>query len=203
MKVTVVIACRFQNSTLSHAKASAESQVDEVITSQDNATVRQGVCFTRNKAIWEADTALILPLDADEILLPGAVDALLSAYTPGTFVYGNWIERRTERKPAPIGMIDRKNIACSTFLFEREAWLKVGGYNPRYEIGGEDWAFMCALLNAGYQPHYVDALIHTYTPTPGGRSHKMLPYIDTIRAMLNEDYAAGLQFAKRGLQKTI
>lgn len=51
-----------------------------------------GVCVARNEAIRQAETALILPLDADDYLLPGAVERMAQAWQPGKVVYGNWME---------------------------------------------------------------------------------------------------------------
>lgn len=170
-----------------------------------------GVCVARNYLISCRTSGLIVPLDADDTLLPGAIDALTAAYEPGTFVYGNWIERidtvavrsnltpgeitvhkfepeDIEVKSAPPEMLNRKSVAGCTFLFAKSDWERVGGYDKDFEIGGEDYAFMVALVNAGVRPVRIDVPIYNRTLSDTGRSAKTKARWPMVQALLREKY---------------
>ena len=135
--VTVIIpSYNTPSAKLQRAIDSASGQADRVIVFDDASTVDVtrlnlasnveivslgtllpvGVCTARNHAISCAESeSLIVPLDADDWLEPGAIEALRFAYDEQTFVYGDWYEHVNDHKPkyvsaAPIGMIDRKNV---------------------------------------------------------------------------------------------
>jgi len=67
-------------------------------------------------------------------------------------------------------MLNRKNVAKATFLFEKKHWLQVGGYNPLFNCGAEDYAFMLALHTTGIQGIAVDQPVYRYTDTKDGRA---------------------------------
>ena len=123
-RVTVVIpVCRAHLPYFRRAVASA-SEADEInIVYDGNFGVinrlepfqsyywhdfPHGVCAARNTAIANADDdSLILPLDADDELLPGAIKALTDAYIPGAIVYGDWVE------PTPVASPKAANRAAA------------------------------------------------------------------------------------------
>lgn len=119
---------------------------------ETGADMPAGVCHARNLGITRAYHGLIVCLDADDALLPDGLCNLLCAYQPGSFVYAGWLENSEERIPPPIGMINRKAVCFATWLFEKSAWKAVGGFSPDFNIGGEDHAFMLALLDKDIQP---------------------------------------------------
>jgi glycosyltransferase involved in cell wall biosynthesis len=193
LTVSCIIPVYNQIETLRRAVDSAVNQCSEVIVIDDGSLepvnlfikdvyvyrsdTNNGVVTARNVGIEMAYSDLILPLDADDTLEPDAVEHLLQAYEPGSFVYGDYMQWEGDNseigryvKAPPIGMITRKNVAKATFLFSREDALKVGGYHPDFEIGAEDWAFMLALLQAGVKPKYVNKPILNYTLSDTGRA---------------------------------
>jgi glycosyltransferase involved in cell wall biosynthesis len=153
-----------------------------------------GVCYARNEAILGAQTKLILPLDADDYLLPGAVERMAAAWQPGKVVYGDWRELypggSVDYKPAPPPeMLNRKHVCHATYLFAKEDWQRVGGYDPDFNIGAEDWEFMIALVEAGCElvKVYGDSL---YVKTIGdnARTHKAVKRKDIIKQLLLEKH---------------
>jgi glycosyltransferase involved in cell wall biosynthesis len=155
---------------------------------------KHGVCYARNEAIGRVQTDLILPLDADDYLLPGAVERMAAAWQPGKVVYGDWRELypggSVDYKPAPPPeMLNRKHVCHATYLFAKEDWQRVGGYDPDFNIGAEDWEFMIALVEAGCElvKVYGDSL---YVKTIGdnARTHKAVKRKDIIKQLLLEKH---------------
>lgn len=216
MDITCIIPCHNQTSTVIRAVESAINQADRVIViddaSFDNPISRlrehfnehprlawgntfshapAGVCHARNLAITMAKTGLILPLDADDWLVDGAVQKLVDAYKPHHFVYGNWIEinndKETELSPPPPTMIRQKNIGYATFLFHKDDWHNAGGYRSEFNLGGEHWGFMAGLwYRAKAKPTYVDSPIFYYNRTHNKRYGRANRYHKTIQALVGE-----------------
>lgn len=215
MGISVIIPCRNQCATLERAVKSAQF-ADEIIVVNDASTdstreistrLREtynlrvlhtgartpaGVCHARNLGIHHAEGDLILPLDADDWLRPETIDLLKTAYEGGFFVYGEHIvlENGEQRliTPPPLGMITRKNITTATFLFSRADWERVGGYNPAFNLGAEDHAFMLALLNAGVKARFVPQPLFYYTASPNGRAAQVRERWTTIHHMMRQYY---------------
>lgn len=165
-----------------------------------------GVCGTRNRAIHETYTSLILPLDADDTLLPGAVERMAAAWSPGKVVYGGWREQTFQSETAtaddrmtiyhnedkqanPPEMLTRKHLCHATYLFAKEDWQRVGGYDPDFSIGAEDHAFMIALAASGCELVRLDGdPLYVKTMNENGRTHKAIRHKDMIRQLLLEKY---------------
>lgn len=196
MGVSVIIPCHNMGDTLGRAIDSALDEADEILLYDDgstdetqtvcwNATVHPkvrylrrfsavpiGVCGARNILLSHASHNLIVPLDADDYFLPGGITALVDAHQQDSFVYGGWNDAKGYHRPPPPGMLDRKNVAKATFLFEKEAALRVGGYSPLFNLGAEDYAFMLALWTTGIQGIAIDEPVYWYTDNASGRAAK-------------------------------
>lgn len=159
-----------------------------------------GVCALRNTLISEAQNNLILPLDADDYLLPGAVERMAEVWQPGTVVYGGWQQEErcfsTEPDPCytpmmapPPGMLPRKHICHATYLFAKADWQRVGGYDPDFNLGAEDWEFMIALVEAGCTLVRLDGdPLYVKTIGDNARTHKAVRRKDLIRQLLLEKH---------------
>jgi hypothetical protein len=139
-----------------------------VIRNQENS----GVGFSRNAAFAAAETAYVLPLDADNRLRPTCCERLLAAirdsgagfaypviqefggrsglignapYNPSRFIGGNYIDAMA--------------------LIARSAWSAAGGY-AQIRMGWEDYDFWCALAEVGLRgcavggPPLADYRVH-------------------------------------------
>lgn len=53
---------------------------------------RNGVNFARNYLIEQVEEGLILPLDADDELMPDVADLIKAQWQPNTWLYGDYIE---------------------------------------------------------------------------------------------------------------
>lgn len=165
-----------------------------------------GVCYARNTAIEQAETDLILPLDADDCLLPGAVERMAQAWEPSKVVYGGWQEeilqsdtkrehdrmriyRNEDKQAPPPEMLSRKHICHATYLFSKDDWQSVGGYDPDFNIGAEDWAFMIALVNAGCELVRLEGTpLYFKSVSDNGRTHKAIRHKYMIQELLREKY---------------
>jgi glycosyltransferase involved in cell wall biosynthesis len=116
-----------------------------------------GVIYSRNRAIHDATYPLIVPLDADDVLL--TIAPLVEAYQPGTWISGGWKEDGKNYQCSPIGMLHSKAVGWITMLFSKGDWLEVGGYDTRFAIGNEGWAFQRALYQIGIKPIVIPDII--------------------------------------------
>jgi glycosyltransferase involved in cell wall biosynthesis len=153
-----------------------------------------GVNYARNFLIDRADEGLIIPLDADDELY--SIKPFVEAWQPGTWVYGNHHETMGNSIPeirfgAPAGSLTRKNITGITFLFHKDDWKAVGGYDPDFAYL-EDYAFQCALTNAGVSPvHVSEVLYNRYLSERGNpRTTNAQTYWFFYRDMARQKYPA-------------
>lgn len=138
---------------------------------------RRGPAHTRNRALAAAQGAFTLPLDADDYLLPHAVESLLREYGRGGFgyVYGDayTLERdgRYVLRPAPNYNQDhmrRYNIHVVTALTPTKHWRAVGGWDEGVDAW-EDWSGHLRLAIAGICGHRLPQPIFTYRVYEGDR----------------------------------
>lgn len=120
-----------------------------------------GLAQARNHGVQTARGRWIVPLDADDKLMPTFLEACLSAteLNAQQFAYTDavlWWEKTGEEKRLEAHEYDfdetlkRLTFACS-IMYAKEAWAGVGGYKPQMsEVGGwEDWEFIISLGEIG------------------------------------------------------
>ena len=200
--ISVIIPCFRQEQWLDRAVESAQAQTDSVNIYPDGKDpFRAGVCYARNFLTIYARHDLIFPLDADDRLYPGALERLYAAWQPGTWVYGRYTEIDEneqvirEMDAPPPGMIGRKNLTYSSFLFHRDDWKRVGGYDPLFEFGDEDYAFQVALTDAGVRPVRLAGapLYKRMIHERGSRTERAIRYFPMVRDLLKEKYPATMR----------
>lgn len=132
-------------------------------------TVNQGVARARNYGISLATGAYILPLDADDRILPeyAARAAVILDSDPGVaFVgchYRTFGLRQSEYRPAAYRLPDMlvENVAPVASLFRRSVWEEVGGYCP--ELNSiEDWDLWISMLECGYRGEVLPDILFEY-----------------------------------------
>ena len=120
-------------------------------------TANQGLAAARNNGIAAAQGKYILPLDADDRILPGYLAKAVAELDEdpqvgivycraGLFgaVETDW---NLPEYSLPRMLIDNV-IFCSAF-FRRDDWLAVGGYDPGMIYGWEDYDFWLSLIERG------------------------------------------------------
>jgi glycosyltransferase involved in cell wall biosynthesis len=190
--VSIVITCFNYGRFLGEAVASALGQqggAPRVIVVDDGSTdpgtlraldelpggvelLRQpngGPASARNAGVAATTTPLVLMLDADDRLAPGALDALkppLDADPALGFAYGRTVcfgelsKELTFPAYDPFRLLYRSLVSV-TSLMRREAFDAAGGFDAGVP-GYEDWDLYLSLLGAGWEGRRVDEITLLY-----------------------------------------
>lgn len=138
---------------------------------------RRGPAHTRNRALAAAKGLFVLPLDADDYLLPRTVEHLLRAYSTGRYgyVYGDCYTHERDGsymlRSAPDYIQDdmrRYNIHVVTALTPTKHWRAVGGWDEGVDAW-EDWAGHLRLAMAGVCGYRLPYPLFTYRVYEGDR----------------------------------
>jgi glycosyltransferase involved in cell wall biosynthesis len=195
--VTVVVPCFNYGRFLPEALASLEAQeggpprmlvVDDGSTDPGTQAVlaalpgnvellsqaNAGLSAARNAGFRAADTPLLIALDADDMLPPGALSALKSgleldpaagfAYGVTRF-FGDWTGNMTMPDWDPYRLLYRHTIG-PTALTRRELFEDVGGYDREISeaivMGYEDWEFWLHAVAKGWHGIKVPEVTFLY-----------------------------------------
>lgn len=152
---------------------------------------RRGPAWARNRALEQARGLFILPLDADDYLLPNSVANLLRAYSRGIYgyVYGdaytlerdgryllrsapNYVQKTyTDEIGQRHGGMDAFNIHVVTALTPTHHWRAVGGWDERVDAW-EDWTGHLRLAIAGVCGYHLPQPVLTYRVYEGDRMQR-------------------------------
>jgi glycosyltransferase involved in cell wall biosynthesis/SAM-dependent methyltransferase/uncharacterized protein YbaR (Trm112 family) len=143
-----------------------------------------GLGFCRNSGFDAADTPYVLPLDADNKLLPACCETLLrtiraarTAYVyPTIETFGNSSGIIGASPYDPQGFV-AGNYIDAMALVAKEAWAMVGGYD-HVRHGWEDYDFWCRFAELGLRGTWKAETLAQY------RVHKS----SIIRVLQNENY---------------
>jgi glycosyltransferase involved in cell wall biosynthesis len=129
-----------------------------------------GLSSARNAGIRESTGEYIMCLDADDKLVPAAIEehALLLGDKKiaqcGLMEFGDrYVINIPTIKPKLAKILLGNTIFCNA-LFPRQAWIDVGGYdeNEIMRLGYEDWEFWIRCLAAGYEVDVSDFIALRY-----------------------------------------
>lgn len=168
--VDLVIVDGFStDNSLAVAKAWAEKNAERfnrilVIRNRSN----YGLGFCRNSGFDAAGTPYVLPLDADNKLLPSCCEVLLKTArrTNAAFVYPSI--QHFGKSSAIIGNCpyDPKRFVFGNYvdamaLISKEAWAMIGGYD-HVRYGWEDYDFWCRLAERGLPGEWQPEVLAEY-----------------------------------------
>jgi glycosyltransferase involved in cell wall biosynthesis len=128
------------------------------VVRQDNA----GPSAARNAGLARAGTPFLIVLDADDKLLPGALNALKAALAEEpslgfaygiTRFFGDWEGELGLPPYDPFRLLYRHMIGL-TALMRRELFEATGGFDPGFR-GFEDWELWLNALHHGYRGRRV------------------------------------------------
>ena len=136
------------------------------VVRQDNA----GLPAARNSGIERAHGRYIVPLDADDRLLPeylATLVAALDAEPRAAFahcwaeLFGdvNWVWATRPYNPYTVLL---SNSVLQTAMFRRSAWEEVGGYDPTMTSGNEDWDLWLRFQERGHGQLQVRRALYRY-----------------------------------------
>jgi len=140
-------------------------------------TPNRGVAAARNLAVERARGAFILPLDADDCLRTGFLEktVLVLEENPEIAIVHTWVELigghhglwRTGEFSVRA-LLSRCTIHV-TSLYRREVWADVGGYDPSFTEGAEDWDFWLSAAARGWRARGIPEPLTQYRRRPGSR----------------------------------
>jgi len=176
-----------------------------------------GVAAARNAGIAHARADLFLPLDADDLLEPDALQWLLTAYEQaggGVIIYPDFWEDPEEpgrfRPYAcpdfdPALLIRRGALHPVTALTPVAFWREVGGYDEEVPCW-EDWAFALACAERGLCSQRLPAPLFTYRKHTGARREENQAAFDDCRdamqARFGHFWDGGKDIMSCGCRKT-
>jgi glycosyltransferase involved in cell wall biosynthesis len=145
----------------------------EVLATLSVPVIRQdngGLSAARNTGYASTDTPLLIALDADDRLPPGALRALKRpladdpsvGFSYGiTHFFGDW-EGDMPFPPLDAYRLLHRHIVGPVGLTRRALWEDVGGYDPAFRTGYEDWDFWLGALERGWRGAKVDEVTFLY-----------------------------------------
>lgn len=185
-KVSIVIPCYGQAHWLPDAIESALNQTYkniEVIVvndgSPDNTSEvarkypvilvekeNGGLSSARNAGIKVATGEYILPLDADDKILPTFIEETIDIddiVSTGQQEFGDSDTLWNDQRPHPRHehFLQDNQINCCS-LFKREIFEKIGGYDENMKLGYEDWDYWLRATKSGYNVTVIKDPIFLY-----------------------------------------
>jgi len=158
----------------------------------------QGTPGARNAGIAASSGRYVLPLDADDILLPemlartvGLLEAepeLAIAYTD----YGRFGSESGDVATGPwsIAALSYSCPLSSTTLYRREVWRAVGGYNTNMAHGYEDWDFWIGAAERGFVGRRIAIPLWLYRKAPSSRNVRALSREPEILEQIRRNHPA-------------
>lgn len=156
---------------------------------------KRGAGAARNLGVAVARAPLILFLDADDWLKPGALRALLQEYTKGdvAYVYGDFIRMEQDgRTEVAVKLQDYRQEEWRmqngiTVLIAKEHLQAVGGFDTEM-VGYEDWDLFCKLAVAGYCGRHISHHSFVYRAYKGKRRNFSKQQNDSLLIELKKRY---------------
>lgn len=158
-------------------------------------TRNRGVAAARNFAISHFRGGYILPLDADDRLMPKALERFAKAWEehPDASLIVPMIRRFSDKEPPVIQarlwqgyeILKKRCTPSNSSCYRWSDWKRVGGYSVW--SGYEDWEFWLRLLYQNDNVMNIPEVLIEYRIHPDSRWHKIVQHhsreIEFIRSM--------------------
>jgi glycosyltransferase involved in cell wall biosynthesis len=151
-----------------------------------------GLGFARNSGFAAAETPFVLPLDADNRLLPEACATLLAAMQDGHAAFAYPAIRQFGDKSDIFGTerfsvlaLQQGNYIDAMALVRKSAWAGVGGYD-HVRYGWEDYDFWCRLAERGYFGVSVPEVLAEYRVHKQSMLHTMTEVFDHRQELVED-----------------
>jgi glycosyltransferase involved in cell wall biosynthesis/SAM-dependent methyltransferase/uncharacterized protein YbaR (Trm112 family) len=152
-----------------------------------------GLGLTRNVGFAAAETPFVLPVDADNRLLPEcAAECLRTAQTSGAAFAFPHLQQFGAASGIMNAAYDPVRLASGNYIdamavISRAAWVAVGGYERHVHQGWEDFDFWCKLAERGFRGELVSGLpLAEYRVHPASMIQKAIARPDNIRQMMDD-----------------
>jgi glycosyltransferase involved in cell wall biosynthesis len=132
-----------------------------------------GLAAARNRGIRESRGRIILPLDADNRLLPGYAAAALRVFDGDPevgVVYGDRLDFGLRKGRTTVPELDLGSFLWANYIdacaaYRREVWEACGGYDPGASVW-EDWELWISAAERGWRFHRLDEPAFEYRVRP-------------------------------------
>jgi glycosyltransferase involved in cell wall biosynthesis len=152
----------------------------------------QGLAASRNAGIRAARGSYILPLDADDKIKPGFLQACterVSREPELSIIAVNLEEFGDSNRRISCGVPLLKHMAienqinyCS--LYPKSLWEKVGGYRPSMRWGYEDWEFWISSLEKGARVSVISEHLFLYRKRGASMYSSALEHSTELQAQI-------------------
>ena len=164
-----------------------------------------GVAAARNAGIAASSGRYVLPLDADDVLLPAMLArtvALLEAEPAVAVAYTDFeqfgaAERRIHTGPWDVEALAYANQLGICALYRREVWAAVGGYNPNMRHGYEDWDFWIGAAERGFVGRRIPEALWRYRARDGSRDREAWAHRRALRRRIARNHPAVFTRSRR------
>lgn len=134
-----------------------------------------GPAKARNTAIKNSNTDIIIPLDADDLIVPNYIDYVywgLYFNPDASWCYtdsvGFFDKEYLWKQPFSSERMKKENILTCTAAIRKSALLAAGLYNDKNNHYDEDWHLWLNLLSMGKYPVHLSSFSFWYRRTPDG-----------------------------------
>ena len=156
-----------------------------------------GAGGARNAGLRAAKGSLSLFLDADDYLLPQALQIMVHNYAyTGMYVYSDWLSEdadgiRTAAYATPYTQRVWRNdgLHAVTVLVETKRAIELGGFDDKM-AGWEEGDFFTKFAIAGFCGFHVNQPLFVYRTSTGKRRNTALASSDKLLRYLDERYGA-------------
>lgn len=165
--------------------------------------VNKGLASARNVGVMNAQGDYCLFLDADDKLLPNAVETILETIkqtnadviAPSFLTFGNSDQEIILMKDPKLEDFRTGNRVGYCQAIRRSALLAVGGYSPKMVEGYEDLSLTINLLTRGYKLVTIPEVLWMYRTKKESMYTKAIQYHKKLLAQINKDFpTANIQF---------
>jgi len=133
-------------------------------------TENRGVASARNTGIRSAKGRYILPLDADDLIAPSYLEkavAIMEADAAVGIVYCEHEMFGAHTGSPGLAEYDPATLLCANqihagALFRSSDWQRVGGYDPGFIYGWEDWDFWISLSELNKEVTKIPEILYYY-----------------------------------------
>jgi len=169
--------------------------------------VNKGLASARNTGIMNSTDNWILPLDADDVLLPNCVERLHEVRIDPKFLEVDVDVIAPSFREFGLGsreVILMENPTLEDFktgnrigycaAIKRSALLEIGGYSPKMVEGYEDLHLWVNLLTRGYRLVTIPEILWQYRIKSESMYTKAVQYHKKLLAQINKDFNIGMEF---------